>query len=109
MAGEYVSVYVTMPTEQDARDMALAMVKEGLAACANMLQAKSVYQYEGALVEEPEVVMFLKTTRAQLDRLVAAIAKRHRYEIPCIVAFDIEAGYQPYLDWLRASTARPGG
>ena len=101
---EFVSVYVTVPSMAKAHEIANLVVGSRLAACANMLEGTSVYRWEGAVLAEAEVVMFLKTTRARLAALIAAVKANHPYEVPCIVALPIENGHAPYLDWIRAST-----
>ncbi|HUR68916.1 MAG TPA: divalent-cation tolerance protein CutA [Candidatus Thermoplasmatota archaeon] len=104
---EFVSVYVTCPDLAQARSLAQALVTEELVACANMVQGSSVYRWEGALVGEPEVIVFLKTRRALVERVVAAVKVLHPAEVPCIVALDVVAGHAPFLEWVRANTRAP--
>lgn len=102
---ELVSVYVTAPDEETARRLARLAVERRLAACANILPAQSVYAWQGAIQEEREVVMFLKTRRALVPELTRALAEAHPYEAPCIVALPLVGGAQPYLDWVAAETS----
>ncbi len=84
--------------------MASAMVEAGLAACANILPGMtSVYRWEGAVQEESETVLILKTRADAFEALSSALRERHPYECPCLVALPIERGSPDYLDWIRRS------
>ncbi len=97
------SVYVTAPDHETALKISRAIVEERLAACANILgPMTSVYRWEGKVMEEGEVAFIAKTIEAQLPPLMARIKALHPYQVPCIVAWPIAAGHQPYLDWISA-------
>lgn len=100
----FVSVYVTCPDADVAKAIARALVEANLVACANIVPVTSVYRWDGAIQEDAEVVMFLKTRRDLLPDVERAIVAQHPYEVPCIVALDIVAGAAPYLDWIAKET-----
>jgi periplasmic divalent cation tolerance protein len=54
-----------------------------------------------------EALLLIKTTRARLDALVAAVRERHSYQVFEAVALPILGGYSPYLEWIAASVAEP--
>ncbi|HEX9604996.1 MAG TPA: divalent cation tolerance protein CutA [Myxococcales bacterium] len=39
-----------------------------------------------------------------MERLKLRILELHPYEVPEVLAVPVEAGYQPYLDWLAGET-----
>ena len=80
------------------------LVEEKLAACANILQVKSVYRWHGKVEETGEAAMFLKTRSELVDRLIERVKQLHSYEIPCILSFPIEKGNPDYLQWIEEST-----
>jgi periplasmic divalent cation tolerance protein len=106
---EAVVVLVTAPTVESAAEMARALVEEGLAACGNVVPGvRSIYRWAGAIHDDPEAVLLLKTDR----RLVAALKERlpalHPYQVPELLALPVEDGLSPYLAWLAASVRPPG-
>ena len=102
----HCSVYITAPDLETALWIARALVEEKLAACANILgPITSVFRWEGRVVEEGEVALIAKTTADHVEALTARVKALHPYEVPCIVAWPIAAGYQPYLDWISAETS----
>jgi len=98
-------VLTTLPSADKAAELAKALVGERLAACANLLPAiRSIYRWKGELQDENEVLVLLKTRAEHLERLKLRILELHPYEVPEVLAVPIEAGYQPYLDWLAGET-----
>jgi periplasmic divalent cation tolerance protein len=94
---------VTAPADQ-ARTIAAAVVEARLAACVNIVGGvASIYRWEGAVEEATESLLVIKTTRAALPRLTAAIDAVHPYETFELVALDVAGGSQPYLDWIAGS------
>jgi periplasmic divalent cation tolerance protein len=99
----FCSVYITTPDPDTARAIARALVEERLAACANILgPISSIYRWEGKVHEEGEVALIAKTGADRVEALIARAKALHPYQVPCIVAWPIAAGYQPYLDWISA-------
>ncbi len=105
---DVVSVYTTMPDMASAKALAQGLLKDGFIACANAFPMTSWYRWEGRDEESAEVAMFLKTRRDLAGTVIAAIAARHPYDVPCAVVLDIVAGHAPYLDWVRNETRPPG-
>ncbi len=104
-----LSVYVTAPDEETALHIARTVVGERLTACANVLPGcRSVYRWQGQVEEAGEVALILKTTAARFPALERRIGELHPYEVPCIVAWEVADGHEPYLNWVAAETAGMG-
>jgi len=100
-----LELHVTMPDRERAASLARALVDEGLAACVNIVPGvQSIYQWEGKLQEDEEVLCLIKTRPAVFDRARARILALHPYEVPEILAFAVADGSPAYLDWLTKST-----
>lgn len=103
---DLVAIYATFPDIETAEATGSELVEMRLAACANILPAmRSIYRWNGAIERDDEVVAIVKTRRALVDAVTAAIVARHPYDTPAVVAFPIVAGAEAYLDWVRAETA----
>lgn len=100
----HASVYVTCPDEETARRIARSLLERRLVACANLLPIQSLYRWEGAIQEEREVAMFLKTRREKVDEVVKAVAEIHPSKVPCAVAFELGAGHPAYYAWVDEET-----
>ncbi|MFN3369932.1 MAG: divalent-cation tolerance protein CutA [Sphingomonadaceae bacterium] len=100
-----VSVYVTFPSAADAETIGSAMVEAGLAACVNILaRCRSVYRWQGRIEAAEEVPAIFKTTEERAERLIAAIAEAHPYEVPAITAWPVGQALGTYADWVRQET-----
>ena len=105
-----LELHVTMPDREQATGLARTLVDEGLAACVNIIPGvTSVYVWEGRLQEEAEVLCLVKTRPAVFDRIRQRILELHPYEVPEILAFEVDDGSPGYLEWLRGATSTGSG
>ena len=103
-----VEVHITCPNREQATALARALVEERLAACVNIVGGvRSIFQWNGAVNDEDEVLCLAKTRRGLFPALSARVAELHPYDVPEILAFEVVAGSAAYLDWLRQSTRAP--
>jgi periplasmic divalent cation tolerance protein len=101
MATNALLVLTTLGSTDEARHFVTGLVTDRLVACGTVLpRAISVYRWEGAITEEDEVVVLLKTDASKWDELAAAVRERHPYEVPELLAFPVEQGMELYLSWL---------
>lgn len=100
-------VYVTASSKDEALQIGRALVKERLAACANILERMhSIYRWQGAMEEAEETVLILKTRTQLAGKAIARVAELHSYEVPCAVVYDMTNGLAAYLDWIDVSTSQ---
>lgn len=95
----------TAPDEACARDLARALVERRIAGCVNWTPVRSAYRWEGAVQEEGEALLLIKTDRAQLDELRRVLDELHPYELPELIAVPIGDGSAAYLRWLREAAS----
>jgi periplasmic divalent cation tolerance protein len=101
-----VIVFVTWPADRDPTPFAKALVEARLVACANVLpEMRSVYTWEGAVHEDAERQIILKTTAERLPALESRVRELHPYAVPEFLAVPVMSGSADYLRWLRESTA----
>ena len=99
-------VLTTLGSLTDARALVRALVEDRLVACGTLVPgASSIYRWEGALTEENEVVVLLKTDVSKWEALSAAVRQRHPYEVPELLALPVERGLDRYLSWLAGEVA----
>ncbi len=97
-----IVVFVTCENQDEAGKIAGALVEKRLAACANILpNVRSVFHWQGAVEDEDEVLMIIKTRHEVFDRLAGVVTELHSYDVPEIIALPIVAGNAPYLDWIE--------
>ncbi len=84
--------------------LAKALVDRRLAACVNVVPCSSVYRWEGEVQEEEEFLMIIKTRRTYIDDIRDLLEKEHPYDLPELVAMEVEDGAAGYLNWIRDET-----
>ena len=68
-----LELHVTMPDKERATSLARVLVDEGLAACVNIVPGvRSIYQWDGKVQEDDEVLCLIKTRPAIFERARAA-------------------------------------
>ncbi len=100
----FLTVLITAPADR-APDLARALVQERLAACANIIPAvRSIYTWKGALCDEAESLLVLKTRASLFEALRERAVQLHPYEVPEVIGLPVAQGHPPYLDWVAGST-----
>ncbi len=97
-------VLVTAPDAEVGRSIACALVEERLAACVNLIPGVlSVYRWEGALTQDEELLLVIKTSAARLPDLERRLAALHPYDVPECVTLAPERVEARYAAWLLAA------
>jgi periplasmic divalent cation tolerance protein len=98
-------VLTNLPDRAAAERLAERVIGAQLAACVNILApCRSVYRWKGAVQNEEEHPMLIKTTAERYPALEQALRAGHPYELPEIIAVPIERGLPAYLEWVVAET-----
>lgn len=101
MSSGVAVVLVTAPDEEKAAGLARTLVEEGLIACANLVpKVRSIYRWEGKVCDEPEVLLVMKTRAERFEALRSRVTALHPYSVPEVLKLEVDAGHQPYLDWV---------
>jgi periplasmic divalent cation tolerance protein len=99
-------LYVTCPTEEEARVIARTLVGEHVVACANIIAGmRSVYRWQGEIAEDAETVLLLKTGTERVPQVIERVRALHSYTVPCIVELPLARGNPDYLEWIAAETS----
>jgi periplasmic divalent cation tolerance protein len=96
-----IAVITTVASRDDARRIAKALVERRLVACAQISEIESLYHWDGALQDDPEFRLQLKTVDAQYDAVAQAIRELHPYDLPAIYALPVDRIDASYEQWVR--------
>ena len=104
-----IVVLSTCSSEDEARRIAADLINNQLAACVNLVpQIRSIYRWQGAIEDSPEILLIVKSSRALFDRVREAIGRLHSYDVPEVIALPIVDGAASYLQWMDTELAREG-
>jgi periplasmic divalent cation tolerance protein len=100
----YVIAYVTAKDLAEAKKIGEAIVKEKLAACANIIPAiESVYWWKGKVEKDKEALLILKTKKSLVSRLIKRVKEIHSYGVPCVDIIPVTEGNKDYFKWIEES------
>jgi periplasmic divalent cation tolerance protein len=103
---EPIVVLTTCPDEAVAARIGRDLVESGLAACVSRVgPVHSIYRWQGAIQDEPEVLLVIKTVTTRYSELEMRLKSLHPYEVPEIIALPVTRGSADYLAWLGAAVA----
>ena len=101
-----IVVLTTCASDEEAARIARSLVEKRLAACINVLPAvRSFYRWKGAIEDEQESLLVIKSSRALFDQLRVEIEKLHSYQVPEVIVVPIVDGSEGYLEWLDRELA----
>jgi periplasmic divalent cation tolerance protein len=102
---EYIQIFTTTASKEDAQKIARKLVEKRLAACAQVVgPISSTYRWKGKIAEEEEWLCMIKSRSSLYEELDRTIKGIHPYEEPEIVVLSIDGGSQGYLEWLKRET-----
>ncbi|OZI14918.1 divalent-cation tolerance protein CutA [Sodalis-like symbiont of Philaenus spumarius] len=91
-------ILCTAPDDACARAISRCL----LAACVTLLLgATSLYYWQGALEQEAQVQLLIKSYVAQQQAVLAQIKAHHPYQPPELLVLPIIGGDPDYLSWLN--------
>ena len=94
-------VLITVPQGDPATSLARALVEERLAACVNLIpEVRSLYRWEGAVQEDAEALLVVKTRAERCEALAARVQDLHPYDVPEVLVLPTSGGSASYLEWV---------
>ena len=101
-------VYCTCPDSQVAERIARQLVEKKLSACVNLLpQVTSVFQWEGGVEQESEVLLLIKSDTQHFAALEESIKEMHPHEVPEIIGVPVATGSADYMNWIDQCLREP--
>ncbi|GIU70804.1 MAG: divalent-cation tolerance protein CutA [Candidatus Nitrosocaldaceae archaeon] len=96
-------VISTYPKEDDALNAAKKALEQRLAACVSITNVRSLYWWEGKIVDDNEYLAIFKTLKSEVDALKRLIKENHPYTVPEIVELSMDDVSKSYLNWMMDS------
>jgi|OpeIllAssembly_1097287.scaffolds.fasta_scaffold1009258_1 periplasmic divalent cation tolerance protein len=105
---DFFVILSTCPDAETAARIGRTLVESALVACVNIVPGlRSIYRWNDAVQDEPEVLMILKTTGPCLAAAREMLLSLHPYQVPEVVALPVVDGHDAYLRWVSTSTRTP--
>ncbi len=106
---DIIVVLTHVPDLISAENIAKALIKSKLAACVNIgSTCQSHYEWNNQLEVQTEIPIHIKTSQRCYSEVEALILKMHPYELPDIIALNVDGGLNQYLQWVNDQTLNLG-
>lgn len=103
--GDVRLVITTCPDGGTGEAIVRTLVQERLAACGNIIaDMRSIFWWQGRVDTEAECLVLLKTRASLLDQLARRLDELHPYDVPELLAMEVDRGAIAYLDWVVEET-----
>jgi periplasmic divalent cation tolerance protein len=101
-------VVSTAGSREEAETIASGLVEAQLAACVNLIPGlTSVYRWQGAVETADEILLLIKTTADNLEKVETALRALHSYEVPEFLVLQPESSSESCLAWLLEAAGTP--
>ena len=99
-----VIVQTTISNEEEAKKIAKILIQDKLAACVQLKDIASLYNWDGKLCCERETLLSIKTKKELFSKVKSKILELHSYDTPEIIELDISNISEDYLKFIKENT-----
>ena len=99
-----VIVQTTISNEEEAKKIAKILIQDKLAACVQLKDIESLYNWDGKLCCERETLLSIKTKKELFSKVKSKILELHSYDTPEIIELDISNISEDYLKFIKGNT-----
>lgn len=105
---ELIVVVTSVGTEEQALDVAHALVRGRRAACVNIVpNIHSVYRWKGRVCDDGEMLLIIKTRASQFEGVRDTIQRVNTYELPEVLGYRVDKASPGFAQWIEKMTAAP--
>ena len=101
---DYIQIQTACNKENIADEIINKLLDERLIACAQKVNIKSSYVWQGKRENENEILIIMKTRKSLFEEVKRQILFIHDYDLPEIVATDLTCGLEDYFKWIDENT-----
>ncbi len=101
---QFCVILTTCGSVEESEAIATGLIEARLAACVQQTPIRSVYRWEGRVVQDEELLLLIKTQSHLYSRVEAWIKAHHSYDTPEIIQLPVVAGLSDYLQWIDSET-----
>ncbi len=103
---DLIVVVTSVGTEEQALDVAHALVRSRRAACVNIVpNIHSVYRWKGRVCDDGEMLLIVKTLASQFDAVRETIHRVNTYELPEVLGYRVDMSSPGFSSWIQKMTA----
>ena len=99
-----IVVQTTCSTKDEAKKIAKVLIEEKLAACVQLSEIESFYNWQNKFCSDNETLLNIKTRKDNFEKIKSKILELHSYDLPEIIQLDIANASEEYLKFIGDNT-----
>ncbi|MGE0051775.1 MAG: divalent-cation tolerance protein CutA [Arcobacter sp.] len=99
-----IIVQTTCSSKEEAKNIAKILIEEKLAACVQLSEIESLYNWKEEFCSDNETLLNIKTRKDNFDKIKSKILELHSYDLPEIIQLDIANASEEYLKFIGENT-----
>jgi len=102
---DLIVVVTSVGTEDQALDIAHALIRNRQAACVNLVpNIQSIYRWKGRVCADEEFLLLIKTRAQKFAAVRETIQKMNTYELPEVLAYRVDEASPAFAAWIEKAT-----
>ena len=97
-------IQTTCASRTEAKNIAKVLIDAKLAACVQLSQIESFYNWNEEFCCDEETLLSIKTKKENFEKVKSKIREYHSYDVPEIIEIDISNSSKKYLKFIEANT-----
>lgn len=96
-----IIVQTTCSNKDEAKNIAKVLIEKKLAACIQLSEIESFYEWKNQFCEDNEVLLSIKTKKENFKKIKSKIKELHSYDVPEILSIEIKNvsnDYKKFID-----------
>lgn len=99
-----IIVQTTCSSKEEAKNIAKVLIEEKLAACVQLSEIESFYNWKEEFCCDNETLLNIKTRKDNFEKIKSKILELHSYDLPEIIQLDIADASEEYLKFIGDNT-----
>ncbi|MFY4782934.1 divalent-cation tolerance protein CutA [Aliarcobacter butzleri] len=99
-----IIIQTTCSSEKEAENIAKILIEKKFAACVQLSQIKSFYNWDNQFCSDKETLLNIKTRKKHFKKIKSKIKELHSYDVPEIIQLDISKSSKKYLKFIKDNT-----
>jgi len=93
-------VQTTTNSYKEVKKIARILIEKKLAACIQVSKIESFYKWDGAICEDKEYLLTIKTKKENFKKIKRKIKENHSYDLPEIIGTKIVSLSKEYKNFI---------
>ena len=99
---EFIFVFVTTSSKEEAEKIAKKLIEVKAAPCINVIPSCiSIYEWQGKTSRDEESLMIIKSKRASFSKIKEVVESLHSYDVPEVIAVSVGGISEKYRSYLE--------